>query len=317
MSLAAHLLDLSYRIAPGAAGFLARASDHGLDRLADAFGWLPARFSPPPLPLVPASQIADARDRIRVALDPASVFVTKLALRRRDPFEARAAFDLQASRHSPLPIEELETGLALGEAGAWYAAMVAKADLDALRAQAPRGVIDHFVHSCDGVSGFAIRGTAERSVRRTHDGGLLAGLILLVLSSLLAGEVMRDRTERALEAQQAARSELVSAVRQVSEELGTLAAVPAGGTPLSLLIASLDATGQARPDDWTMLSWRFDGGEMVAQFEFPAATTNRAAQLSQSLAVSGVVDAISTNLVASPTSLARLELRAQIAGERP
>jgi len=317
MNFRARFIHLANRAAPGAASILARACDRVLDWIADALVWMPTRFSPPPLALLDANEIKTARGRARVALDPASVFVTRLTLRRRDPFEAHAAFDLQASRHSPLPYDELEAGLALGEDGVWHAAMVTKADLDTLRAQAQPGTVDHFVHAQEGVQPFIIRGSAERAVRRSHDGALLAGVVLLALSALLAGSALRNHSARALDAEQSARSELVVAVRELSDELDAYAAAPVTGAPLSILIEALDATGQARPEGWALASWRFEDSAIVAQFEFAPSAAGFADALSQSLASSGAVNTVTTNTIPSRTALARLELRAQIVGDQP
>ncbi|WP_417492604.1 hypothetical protein [Maricaulis sp.] len=316
MKLTARLAGLIQGLAPGLFGALARAADRVLDWLADAFTGLPARFWAPPLALINASEIEGAQGRVRVALAPERVFVTRLALRGGDPLEARAAFRLQAPRHAPLAMDELETGLAFGEDGRWHAAMVEKVDLSALRSRATSCVIDHFVHEQDGVSAFVIRGAAERSVRRRYDGALLAGLMALAISLLLAGGAISAGTARALEVAQLERSHLVSAVRQVAEDLDLQAASPPSGSRLSSLIASLDATAFARPDGWTLLSWNVQGGAVTAQFECATHAASGALELSQSLALTGVLDSVTTNTLPTRNGLVRLEVRAQLAGER-
>ena len=244
-----------------AGAFADRALDACLVRLDDAIAHLPpwmARFTGGP-----ATTDAGSSAARWVPLDDGDVFVARLPVGTDDPVEAMASFRLLAPRVCPVPVGEVETGVARDQAGKWHVAMVRADRLEKRQARA-EGRSSGFVANSE-AGRFVFRTELQKRQRRRRV--LAAGLVgMAVLAGVfaLAGAVER-RSVRALDALQDARRAETAAIR-------TLNVPDAGDDALSIapadVVVLVDAIAATRPDGWRLLSLRLDAQTLVAQFEF-------------------------------------------------
>lgn len=281
----------------------------------DAARWFPAMRPHPALHL---EELTESSGEACLSLDRSDVFIARLPVQTDDPFEAAAAYEMQADRLSPLDRTSVTCDVAPDREGDWYVAFVRNSLLSDMRSKAHEigASVEAFRFAGAGGLSFVFRGEEEMQLRRGRALQVLVSCLVFSASILACGVAIAFRSDTALAVAQAERRDAISQVRILGEERARLQSTShINGMEPDQFIVVFDRIAGLRPANWTVVQWRFQSETITIQFELPQDSWAEADAFQQAIAGQAEFVGVTINRRRIQSDRLRAEMEIEMRGD--